>query len=119
MCEKHPRKSGILNKDPDRVPASLSKMVLFLRCFPRILLVKINYIVSPYKEHRPQMTYFNPWYSHGIKLYQYLYLHHSSLHHIYILKTVVVIFRITTMRKSWATETSGMLRCQNIIFWKT
>lgn len=45
-------------------------MALFRRYFAHILLVKINYIVSPYKEDRPEMSHFNPWYPHGIKIFQ-------------------------------------------------
>ena len=64
------------------------------------------------------MSYFNAWCPHGIKVFRYVYLYHSSLHHIHIFETAVVIFGISTVRKSWATETSSMSRCQNIILWK-
>ena len=79
-------------------------MTLFRRYFAHILLVKINYIVSPYKEDRPEMSHFNPWYPHGIKIFQCAYLYYSSLHHIHILETIVVILGITIVRKSWAME---------------
>ena len=89
-------------------------MALFFRCFAQVLQVKINYIVSPYKEHQPQMSNF----SRMVKVFQCAYLYHSSLHHIHILETFVVILGITSVRKSWATETSSMLRYQSIILWK-
>ena len=43
---KHLWKSGILNKDPGRQPASLLKMLLFHGCFPYILLTKTNICFS-------------------------------------------------------------------------
>lgn len=112
MCEKHPWKSDILSKNRGRLTAALFKMALFHWCFAYILLVKINYIVSPYRKHRPQMSYCNPWCPHSFKVFQCVYLYHSLLHHIHILQSVVVIFGITTVQKSGATETSKAKRLQ-------
>ena len=78
-----------------------------------------QFAVSPYHRsniHRKWVT-STPWCPDGIKVFQCIYLHHSSLHHIHILETVV-IFGMTTVRKSWATEMSSMSRGQNIL-WKT
>ena len=91
MCEKHPWKSDILSKNRGRLTAALFKMALFHWCFAYILPVKINSIVSPYKKHRPQMSYCNPW-CHTVLKYSNVYIYITVYFIIFIFWKLSLLF---------------------------